>query len=455
VVGGAAHVVPEFFAGTMPRPAARGNGAGSGAGARWRAFLMGTAAAGALLYASPKPARAGPDACGLGGGVATCQGNQSAGIASGVDFAAGYTTLNVNTLTQNIAPAAGTDGINFTGTGAVTVNSNTGAFSIQTTGTGQGIYARAGGANAANVTHTGDVTATNGNGIYAFSAGGGVTVNSTGDVTSTSSQGIFARVIGAGAVSVTHTGDVNAATDGIDAASTGGNATVAINGGTVTGATNGVRFRYGGTNTLNVNAGTVTSPGTAVRGDFGDETVNNAATVTGNVGLGTGTNAFNNLAGGVFNSGATVNLGAGNDLTNAGTVQPGGAGAVQTTALGSNFVQNAGGRTVFDIDLLGSTYDQITVDETATVNGTVAVNLLNVAPGVQAFQVVQATGGAAGAPTLETPAAVQGALAVNANDVTVTLAVDFGGASGLTANQRSVATSLDAILAAGADDLLR
>ena len=45
----------------------------------------------------------------------------------------------------------------------------------------------------------------------------------------------------------------------------------------------------------------------------------------------------------MFNTGATVNLGAGNTLTNAGTLSPGGAGVIQTTALTGNLVQTATG----------------------------------------------------------------------------------------------------------------
>ena len=73
----------------------------------------------------------------------------------------------------------------------------------------------------------------------------------------------------------------------------------------------------------------------------------------GNVILGSGTNAFNNMAGGFFNAGATVNLGAGNTLTNAGTLSPGGAGVIQTTALTGNLVQSATGRLLTDINIAG------------------------------------------------------------------------------------------------------
>src|ERR1700722_4047896 len=70
-----------------------------------RDALLGTVAAGALSLAIGGPALAGPDACTISGAVATCTGNQSAGVASGVDFTTPpVTTLNVNNLTQAITP---------------------------------------------------------------------------------------------------------------------------------------------------------------------------------------------------------------------------------------------------------------------------------------------------------------------------------------------------------------
>src|SRR3984957_16690972 len=99
-------------------------------GLRFRNAFLGTVAAGALSLALSSPALAGPDACTPSGGgtIETCTGNQSAGIASGTDFTAPpVTTLNVNNLTQAIAPASGTSGISFLSLGDITITSNTGA----------------------------------------------------------------------------------------------------------------------------------------------------------------------------------------------------------------------------------------------------------------------------------------------------------------------------------------
>ncbi len=69
-------------------------------------------------------------------------------------------------------------------------------------------------------------------------------------------------------------------------------------------------------------------------------TVNNAGTVSGNVDLGPGADAFNNMAGATFNSGTLTKLDGGN-LNNAGTLSPGGAGAITATSLNGNLVQTA------------------------------------------------------------------------------------------------------------------
>jgi hypothetical protein len=103
-------------------------------GSRFRVAFLGTVAVGALSLAFAGPALAGPDACTISGGgtIETCTGNQSTGIAIAPPTT--VTTLNVNNLTQAIAPASGTSGISFNSGGAITLTSNTGAFGITTTG---------------------------------------------------------------------------------------------------------------------------------------------------------------------------------------------------------------------------------------------------------------------------------------------------------------------------------
>ena len=162
--------------------------------ANWLTVLLGTAAVGALSLAIGGPAAAAPTPCAINGAVATCSGDQSAGIASGTDFTAPpVTTLNVNNLTKAIAPAISTNGITFISSGDVTISSDTGGFGISATGFGGG-------------------------GIYAGSGSGAVTVTSTGNITTTGIGGYGINGRSAGAVTITSTGNI-ATTGGAGSAS--------------------------------------------------------------------------------------------------------------------------------------------------------------------------------------------------------------------------------------------
>ncbi len=520
------------------------------AGALWHRLLLGTVAAGSPFFYGGRRTEA-QCAAQVGNSI-TCTGN----LAAGVNFngVGGLTTLNVNTLTANIAPAGGTTGIYFNAVGAATLNSNTTPFAINTTGAGRGIRVQALGADPITVNHTGNITSfdigvqvesdgggvtvnTTGNivstgntgmyvadffpgnggvnvthvgnitanseGLQTYSAGG-TTINTTGDITSATNEGIKVTEFGNAPVTITHTGDITSDDDGIYAYSDvgtlaintngnitsatrpgiyarnhsnsqitinhaggtitsttregifsrnfGGDSTVNINGGTVTGATAGVRFRgaNGTTHTLN-NAGTVTSAALAVQGGDGDEIVNNFGTITGNINLAGGTNAINNMAGGTLNSGANIVIGAGNNLNNAGNVSPGGPGVIQTTALSSNFVQTAGGRTTVDMNLGANTADQITATN-ATLAGTFNVNIINLAAATnQTVTVLTSTNAITNNGVgLVAPAAFQGILTVNPNNVQITYTVNFN-APGvpLTPDQQGVANTITTIFGSG------
>ena len=82
----------------------------------------------AAALAGVEPVQASPDPpVYITNGVALFQGNQSNGIASGVDFQpAQVTTLNVNSLSGAIQPANGVSGINFQNSGAGNVTINAG-----------------------------------------------------------------------------------------------------------------------------------------------------------------------------------------------------------------------------------------------------------------------------------------------------------------------------------------
>ncbi|MGA7804772.1 autotransporter outer membrane beta-barrel domain-containing protein [Bradyrhizobium sp.] len=547
-------------------------------GLSWREALLGTAAAGALSFAIPGPALAAPDPCTLSGGatIAICSGNQSAGIASGVDFPVPpVNTLDVNNLTQAIAPASGIPGIAFTSnSGDATITSNTGAFGITTVGpTAFGILALGSGAvtvistgnitttgsygvgiavstfpgGAITVTSTGNIT-TSGNhasgilakasgagpdavavtstgniatkgtyaygifalgtgaapvtvnsagtittqgdhasGILASSGGGGVTVNSTANIATAGNQssGIFA-VSTTGAVTVTSTGNIttlgagstgiyassiggavtvtsigNIATKGnhtygIEALSSGGPIAITVKSGTVSdgsGSGAGVLIT-GGTNNTLTNFGTVTAlSGLAIeginffRGRPGNNTVNNFGTVTGNVALGSGANAFNNMATGLFNAATIVNLGAGNTLTNAGTLSPGGAGTIQTTTLSGNLTQTTTGRLLTDINIAGATADRVNVSGTANLAGAVQLQVQNLALGPWQQTILSAAGGATnnGLSLLGSPVLQAQLVYPNANDVVVKSAGINFMTPGLNGNQTSLGNAFNGV----------
>ena len=274
---------------------------------------------------------------------------------------------------------------------------------------------------------TGDITSSNASGMFlaaqqgirspagetsarpvtAFSAmsaifGFDVTVDSTGDITLSGSAGIYAESI-VGSTSVTSRGNINAHDDGIHASaagdvtvnstgnvtslagsaiyagSGGGNIDVTVNGGVISGAHAGLNLNGGVTNTLTIGStATVRGGPYAIIAGAGNDTVNNSGTVTGNVGLGGGTNAFNNFSRSVFNSGTTADLGAGNMLSNSGTLAPLGIGTVGTTTLTGSFVQSAGGKFAVDVDIAGRTADRLNVSGTASLAGTVTPHLTNV-----------------------------------------------------------------------------
>jgi uncharacterized protein with beta-barrel porin domain len=431
------------------------------------------------------------------GNIATAGNSATAIVArSASGYGSGAVTV---TSTGNIATAGsfafGIDarsGAQFGSAGAVTVTS---AGNIITQGNGaHGIYAISAGygqAAAVAVTSTGNVTTSGANaaGIIAVStsyngASGAVTVTSIGNITATGggnsfSGGIVAvssGYLGSGAVTVTSTGNIittganasgiaaysysnavkvtstgnitaaGANASGILAASYSGPITVTINSGTVSGGGGaGVAFQGGTANTL-TNMGTVMAlSGLAITADTGNTTVSNFGTVTGNVILGGVTNAFNNQVGGLFNTGAIVDLGAGNTLANAGTLSPGGAGLIQTTTLNGNLTQSATGILFADINLAGATSDLVNVSGAANLSGAVQVHVLN--PQLGAFQqtILSAAGGTTvnGLALLASPALQAQLVYPNADDVVVkSSGINFL-TPGLSINQTSLGNALN------------
>lgn len=315
---------------------------------------------------------------------------------------------------------------------------------------------------------------------FAGSAGGAgnagdVLVNHTGTIRTRGdgAHGLFAQSVAgqgvAGSVTVTLDGSIAATgqdAHGIYAQSGGaaGNGAIGITigaggsviGGTGTGA--GVVLVGGSANSL-VNRGAIGSmagvQGRAIVGGSGNDTVDNHGTVIGAVDLGGGANAFNNHAGSLLNAGATLQLGVGNTLSNAGALSPGGIGTVQTTALSGNYTQLGTGSFVADVDLGNGEADHLDLSGTAQLAGTLQVNLVaggSARPGAGQVNLLAGAGGVdiAGL-TLQAPTsavATFSLLSINPNEVALDYKVDFSPA-GLNANRARMGQYVNAIQRAG------
>jgi uncharacterized protein with beta-barrel porin domain len=390
------------------------------------------------------------------GNIATT-GNGSAGIR----ITQGNTDTGAMTVTStgNIATTGnGSAGISALGYGAIMVTS-IGNISTAAGATTRGIDAFSNGAGAVTVASIGNITG-QGGGMVGISAIGknAVTLTSTGNITllGNASTGLEAFGEGSGAVTLTSTGNVSAtgsSSNAILGQSNGGPIAITIKSGTVTGGTgtepNGGAgiFISGGTNNTLTNMGTVMAvSGLAIAGDTGNNTINNSGTVIGNVTLGSGANAFNNMTGGLFNAGATVNLGAGNALTNAGSLSPGGAGVIQTTALTGNLVQTSAGQLLTDINIGGGTSDRINVSGIANLAGGVQLQVSNITFAPWQQTIVSAAGGTTnnGLTLLASPALQAQLVFPNATDVVVKSSGLNFAAPGLNANQTALGNALNA-----------
>ncbi len=410
--------------------------------------------------------------------------------------AIGQQGLQVTSI-GDIASEAGIGIEAISGSGNVEVSS-TGDITANNTG----IYADA--QDAVEITSVGNVSATTAYGIRAYSASGTVDISSTGNITA-DRDGIVS--LSSQAVQVTSTGNVTSqSSQGIDVVSQNGTADV-VSTGNVSSALGGITARgeLGASveSDGHVTAGTIgilvdsaadvditTSGGTVDGGDVGvflnsdtaavtvnnladgtitggtlaidsesatGTTVNNAGTVTGDVALvnGGGNNLFDNLGGGLFNSGASVDLGAGGSLRNAGTLSPGGVGTVATTAVTGSVTQTGAGVFEVDVNQAAGTADRVNVTETAELDGTVRVELQNVAAGEHSNVILSAAGGTTdnGLDVLASPILQASLTFPNATDVVLTTLLDFTPDDvGLNDNQEEVGDNLGDIFDATGGD---
>ncbi|MBP2449068.1 autotransporter outer membrane beta-barrel domain-containing protein [Rhizobium leguminosarum] len=327
-----------------------------------------------------------------------------------------------------IIPAAASGDIDLTANGAIDAR-----FGIDAENFGSG---------STTVKTVGPVTATTGNGLFAQTSGGNVTVTA-GDVSSTGNTAIVARQIkaaGAGAIAVT-AGNVSGTT-GIEATNSGtvvgtmaegikvtGNGAVNVTvAGTVTGATNGVTLT-GGTGSIAVlSSGTIRSisglsSGEAIHAGGGPVMLTNGGSIIGAANFGAAADTFVN-AGTWSMAGGTSDFGGGGDtLRNAasGVIDAAGAGAPAMTTLNNlallvnqgrmtmvngiagDAVQTSGNARfesgsvyAIDIDSTGQS-DRFTAQGNVQLGGTVAVSVSGgtVVPGSH-YTVVTASGGVSG-----------------------------------------------------------
>ncbi|MEG3147563.1 hypothetical protein U1839_23170, partial [Sphingomonas sp. RT2P30] len=266
----------------------------------------------------------------LGGNISvTTAAVTAAGANNAIDVRSASTTANVTEVANGniqagnagmvaaILPAAATGNIDVTANGSVNAR-----FGVDAENFGKG---------STKVTTVGPVTATSGNGIFALSTGGAVTVaaasvSSTGNTaiiaqqtsaagagavnvaagTVSGTTGIIATNAGSGSVKVSGSGNITGtAATGIAAASTSGNIDI-LSTGTVVGATNGI--------TANATSGTVTISGTG------------AVTANGGIGI----SGFSTSGNVVITPASTVTATGGAAIR----AQAGGAGNATVTTTG-------------------------------------------------------------------------------------------------------------------------
>ncbi len=414
------------------------------------------------------------------GEVLTTGLNAHAILAQSIGGGGGFVqAFGANGAPLNLAVAAGAGGGGGNG-GAVSVTS-TGA--IMTTGVGaDGVIAQSiggggglvgGGAFALSLPTTGSFAGTAGG----SGSGGTVGITASANISATglNSTAIFAESLGASGGN-TITVNVNSGT-----LITGGY----LSGSAIPVAGNAIAL-VGGLNNTIANAGMLTTVsninGMTITGGIGSNAVSNTGYVIGSLNLclngGCGpVNSFDNkssgglvydtvcvanggtnciFSGAIFDSGSTVYLGsasvAGNVLSNEGLMSPGGYLNVATTNVTGNFTQSTTGIYGLDLNFLNQTSDLINITGTASVSGTVSVNINNPSlalPGTYQTTIVAAAGEVTShagltLDALATAVAQYSLVYPNPNDIDLQYSINFS-PSGLTTNEHSVGNAVNAI----------
>lgn len=168
----------------------------------------------------------------------------------------------------------------------------------------------------------------------------------------------------------------------------------------------------------------------------GGTTINNYGVILGSVDLG-GNGTFNNY--GILATGSTVDVGAHGVFTMSagGLVSPGGGGWVATTLVNGNLRQDAGSDYLVNIDLANNTASQFKVTGTASLAGTIDLNVMNIlasAPGSHVWDIVSAAGGVTSHDglTLDAPSSAVATfnLGYDAHDVQLDYTIDYAPRTG-------------------------
>jgi hypothetical protein len=307
---------------------------------------------------------------------------------------------------------------------------------------------------------------TNSSGAYIGTAGGtgtggaiDVNINGTLQATGAGSGGVFAQSEGDSTsqspinVTVGSTGKIIVGQSNVATAPNGESAGIYIDhGGTTVGqgknavttqntvTNNGLIQTYGsGTNAV------------AVYSTGGNTNVINNGTMAGDVLLtnGGGTGCFTNN--GTFNSGDKVTVGA-CGVTNTGTINVGSAGAIGTTTISGDYVQQSQGKLNIDADLKNGNADVLAITGKANIAGVVDVNALTVSN--RSVTVLTATGGVTVDPKLkevDNSALFDFPVVASGNELDIKPTAHFtDAAANLDASQKKMASYLQQLFDGGA-----